>query len=69
MEKFNLTLCGEDFWGRPTYKSDKGNYYKEVDGVIHTVCPSKDIDGEPGFPLKLKEGYELNLITEGQPAK
>lgn len=64
MEK--LTYIGEDFWGRETYRAENGKYYCIVDGVMHTKCPSNDIDGEPDCPMS-SDSYEIvNPITDRQ---
>lgn len=59
MEKLHLTYVGEDYWSRPVYQDAKGNFYKDVEmcpeGVtpkeLYLSCPSKDFEGEPGWPL------------------
>ena len=61
--QFNLTYKGEDFWGRKVYISEAGNYYREVDGVIHSTADPKDFDGEPLAPVTLKEGFSFNFIN------
>lgn len=61
-----LTYIGEDFWGRETYRDEQKRYYRIVDGVMHTKCPSNDIDGEPDCPMS-SDSYEIvNPITDRQ---
>ena len=61
-----LTYIGEDYWGRETYRAENGKYYCIVDGVMHTKCPSNDIDGEPECPLPA-DSYEIvNPMTDRQ---
>ena len=61
-----LTYIGEDYWGRETYRDERGRYYRIVDGVMHTSSPSNDIDGEPDCPLPAGSYEIVNPMTDRQ---
>lgn len=58
MSTLKLTFAGVDYWGRRVYKDAKGNFYKDIEifseqvsDELYTSCPSKDFEGEPGWPI------------------
>ena len=57
-EKIKLTFIGEDYWGNPTYKSESGCYYKNINwnSEILQLCdvsPAMDFMGEPNTPINM----------------
>lgn len=61
-----LTYIGENYWGHEAYRDKKGRYYCVVDGLMHTLSPSNDMDGEPECRMPA-DSYEIvNPMTEKQ---
>ena len=51
-----LKLVGVDYWSRPVYEDEDGNYWKDVNlgsgtPYLHSSSPRKDFEGEPDMPL------------------
>lgn len=58
-----LVFQGEDSWGRPVYKDERGVLWKDVDprtGYEPNLCMSVDgsFDGEPCDNMNDIKGYE-----------
>lgn len=70
MSKIILTYVGKDSWSSPTFKvGDTGYYVKDVNLAnnkenlcLHWSSPKDDIDGEPDYPFKPKEGVEVEIV-------
>lgn len=43
-----MKFLGDDYWGRPTFKDEKEQYYCELDGLVY--FKGYDFDGEPHYP-------------------
>lgn len=57
-----MTYLEEDFWGRPTFKDEKEQYYCELDGFLYFKGNSSD--GEPHYPVKDVIQYNYPDETE-----
>lgn len=51
-----MESVGEDYWGRYSFRDEKGQYYCEVDGVLY--FKGNDMEGEPHYPVKEAIHYE-----------
>lgn len=59
MRKVIMTYLGKDSWGRHTYQSDNGSYWKFVDLKSKELCEQLDrlhssngFDGEPDCHIR-----------------
>lgn len=57
-----MSSIGEDYWGRYTFKDDKGQYYCELDGAVY--FKGNDQEGEPHYPVKKEIIYETAHIDK-----
>lgn len=55
MKVRGMTYLEEDFWGRPTFKNEKEQYYCELDGLLY--FKGNSADGEPHYPVKEEIQY------------
>lgn len=62
MSVAGMTSIGDDYWGRYTFKDDKGQYYCELDGEVY--FKGNDIDGEPHYPVKKEISYSIPEIDK-----
>lgn len=62
-----LNYKGCNFWGNPVFQlEDREVYLQDLNGgegslALYWNTPLSDPDGEPNFPVKVKEGVELMI--------
>ena len=52
-----LKYVGTDNWSRPVYKDQYGKFWKDLnlgcgEPYLHGSSPSRDFEGEPGYPIE-----------------
>lgn len=57
-----MKYIGEDFWGRPTFESENGQFYCEFEGELY--FKGNDSEGEPNYPAKALIKYEFPNIDK-----
>ena len=52
-----MESVGEDYWGRYSFKDEKGQYYCELDGELY--FKGNSMEGEPHYPVEKTIHYDF----------